>query len=365
MSCRISGNLTSLHLPSMADITYLDVNRISTSGWSTRVSASVFEVRWAPVTGSPLGSASTSGCIVSLPIARSSLHQDKVDAMVISTLSVVVPAYNESEYLTKCIQSLLDQSDYIDEIIVVDNNSTDGTAELIKKFGVDQPKVVYICEPRAGVVHARNRGFGAASSDLIGRIDADTIVGPDWARSIHEFFECYERFAAVTGTIYVYDSPIVALHAAVTNWRSRRRTAAVREVFAVPGNNMALRRSSWLAVQGLVSDRTDIHEDIDLSLCMTRNDFKFAQVQGMTVKVSGRRGMSPPREYSRYNKASKETLKHHGISSLRLKIAIASDGVLHTVLWPLFRMYDRESDSVSIRKAVRRQTARDLPVFEQ
>ncbi|MGC0365264.1 cellulose synthase/poly-beta-1,6-N-acetylglucosamine synthase-like glycosyltransferase [Rhodococcus sp. 27YEA15] len=286
--------------------------------------------------------------------------------MVKVALSVVVPAYNESEYLPICIGALLDQGSYIDEIIVVDNDSTDDTADIIKSFQLESPKVVYASEPKAGVAHARDRGFDTASGDIIGRIDADTIVGPDWARSVRDFFEQDQTYAAVTGTIFVYESPIAGVQAALTKWRSRGSDSTpVRRVFAVPGSNLALRRSAWLAVRELVSHRTDIHEDIDLSLCLARHQFELGQIPGMEVKVSGRRGMSPPREYAQYNKASKATLQHHGISNLRLNMEIAIDGMLHAFLWPLYRMYDRDSGRISLRSIFRRHEVRLLPVFER
>ncbi len=184
--------------------------------------------------------------------------------MANATLSVVVPAFNESEYIETCIEALIAQGEYVDEIIVVDNNSSDNTSELIKKYQISCPKLRLLCESRPGVVHARNKGFDAASGELIGRIDADTIVGEGWAVAVHEFFERRDDFSGVTGLTYLYESPIAGLQRRWTNWRLvRGAQSAVRPVVAVPGSNMAMRRSAWLAVRDAVSDRTDIHEDID------------------------------------------------------------------------------------------------------
>lgn len=282
-----------------------------------------------------------------------------------STLSVIVPAYNESEYISNCIEALLTQGDYVDEIIIVDNNSSDGTAEMVEEYRKKSPRVHYLSETRRGVVYARNTGFDAASGDIIGRIDADTIVGPAWASAVHEFFARDEDFSGVTGLMYLYESPIAGIQRRLTNWRLRRRRGgAVRPVVAVPGSNMAMRRSAWLAVRDSVSERTDIHEDIDLSLCIARSEFGMGQIADMAVKVSGRRGMSSPRVYSRYNKASKNTLEHHGISSVRLDVLIFLDGILHTLLWPLYRMYDSKAGRLSAARFTQRHHSRELPVTE-
>ncbi len=142
--------------------------------------------------------------------------------MANATLSVVVPAFNESEYIETCIEALIAQGEYVDEIIVVDNNSSDNTSELIKKYQSGCPKVRLLNESRPGVVHARNKGFDAASGEIIGRIDADTIVGEGWAAAVHEFFECRDDFSGVTGLTYLYESPIAGLQRRWTNWRLGR-----------------------------------------------------------------------------------------------------------------------------------------------
>ncbi|MDV6278277.1 glycosyltransferase family 2 protein [Rhodococcus erythropolis] len=280
------------------------------------------------------------------------------------TLSVVIPACNESEYIEKCIEALISQGEYVDEIIVVDNNSSDDTPDLIEKYRKESSKVQLLSESRPGVVYARNRGFDAASGDIIGRIDADTIVGKDWAVAVHEFFERHDEFSCVTGLTYLYESPIAGLQRRWINWRlGRRGQDAVRSVVAVPGSNMAMRRSAWLAVRDAVSDRTDLHEDIDLSLCMAHVRFNVGQVSSMAAHVSGRRGVSPPSVYARYVRASRRTLEYHGTSSRKLDFLICADSVLHAGLWPLYRMYNKKSGQLSLRALGRGQTVRDLPVF--
>ncbi|MFF9561321.1 glycosyltransferase family 2 protein, partial [Streptomyces albus] len=96
-------------------------------------------------------------------------------------LSVVVPVFNEEAGIADCIDRLLAQGDAIDEVLIVDNNSTDRTASIIKRYAGSHEKVRYIFEPRQGVVHARNAGFDASSCELVGRIDADTRVQTGWA----------------------------------------------------------------------------------------------------------------------------------------------------------------------------------------
>ncbi|HOM77565.1 MAG TPA: glycosyltransferase family A protein, partial [Anaerohalosphaeraceae bacterium] len=86
------------------------------------------------------------------------------------SISVVIPAYNCQAYIRRAIDSVLGQSRPADEIIVVDDGSTDGTAEAVRTYGA---KVILIQQENAGVSAARNAGIRAASGDWIAFLDAD------------------------------------------------------------------------------------------------------------------------------------------------------------------------------------------------
>jgi glycosyltransferase involved in cell wall biosynthesis len=85
-------------------------------------------------------------------------------------VSVIIPTYNRSLLLQRAIDSALSATDRIDEIIVVDDGSTDDTAEVVRSFG---PRVQYIKRQRCGAGAARNAGIAAASHDLITFVDSD------------------------------------------------------------------------------------------------------------------------------------------------------------------------------------------------
>jgi glycosyltransferase involved in cell wall biosynthesis len=96
--------------------------------------------------------------------------------------SIVVPAYNEASYVGAALRSLQAQ-DYPGpyEIIVVDNNSTDGTGEIAASYGVT---VVKEMEP--GVCQARQRGTAEARGEIVVSTDADTVQPIDWLSRIDQ-----------------------------------------------------------------------------------------------------------------------------------------------------------------------------------
>ncbi|WP_330228895.1 glycosyltransferase family 2 protein [Nocardia sp. NBC_00508] len=113
-------------------------------------------------------------------------------------LSVVIPALNEAASIVRTLDRLAAQ-DAIDEIIVVDNGSTDDTRRIVAEYAINQPKVVLIEEPQRGVARARSTGFDRARGDFIGRTDADTLVAPDWGDVIARHLTEHPDTAAVTG----------------------------------------------------------------------------------------------------------------------------------------------------------------------
>lgn len=91
------------------------------------------------------------------------------------SISVVIPAWNAVRYIGDAIDSALSQSAAPDEIIIVDDGSTDDTSECIRKFG---SRVTLIAQSNAGAAAARNRGIAAAHGQAIALLDADDLMAP-------------------------------------------------------------------------------------------------------------------------------------------------------------------------------------------
>jgi len=99
-------------------------------------------------------------------------------------VSVIIPTYNRASLLKEAIKSVIQQSFPDFELIVVDDGSNDGTAELIK----DYPGVDYIYQKNKGVSAARNRGIERAQGELIAFLDSDDLWLEDKLRQQVNFF---------------------------------------------------------------------------------------------------------------------------------------------------------------------------------
>ncbi len=181
-------------------------------------------------------------------------------------ISVIVPAFNEEQQIAGCLEALKAQTVVPDEIIVVDNNSSDKTAEIAKAHGA-----TVVFEARPGITPARNAGFNKASGDILARCDADTRPYPDWLERIKAHFEADKAgvLVGVTGTSDFYNAPPrrKRLIEGIFTWSyfAGNRLLLGHEAFY--GSNMGFRRSIWLKIRDEVHDDDGlVHEDIDLSI---------------------------------------------------------------------------------------------------
>ncbi len=174
-------------------------------------------------------------------------------------VSVIIPVLNGERFIGECLASLL-RTDYPverREILVVDNGSTDGTAETIKSFPVQ-----YLREDRRGVCFARNKGIMASRGEILAFTDADCIVSRVWLREMVEAFK-EEGIGGVAGEIVAYPprTPAEQYAAKVGHMSPQKYLARPLLPFAVFAN-LAFRRSVFDRI-GLLDEAMPSGESTD------------------------------------------------------------------------------------------------------
>jgi glycosyltransferase involved in cell wall biosynthesis len=225
------------------------------------------------------------------------------------SLSIVIPVYNEERYIDACLRAIAAQSEMPDEVVVVDNNSTDKTIKIVEKYKF--VKLIY--EKRQGIAFARNSGFDAATSDIVGRIDADTIIASDWVWQTKEYFESNPSICAVTGSCYFYDFPFKRGFHALHSFVYYELQRFIARTHILWGSNMAIRKVNWRKVKPTCNTVNGIHEDIDLTLCLHRQKQVIGRNNKMKAHVSLRRGNLKIRSLNHYLAAWHTTYLKNGL----------------------------------------------------
>jgi O-antigen biosynthesis protein len=172
--------------------------------------------------------------------------------------SVVICAYQAEATIEECLRSLseLDYPNY--EVLVVDDGSTDATAEVARRFPVR-----LLCGGRLGLSGARNLGLAHAEGEIVAYIDADAQADPDWLTYLALALEAPGTAAAGGPNVVPPDDPPVAqcvarapggpIHVLLDNERAEH----------VPGCNMAFRRERLLEVGGFDPIYMAAGDDVD------------------------------------------------------------------------------------------------------
>jgi GT2 family glycosyltransferase len=117
-------------------------------------------------------------------------------------VSVVICTYNRAFLLERALGALLAQIGDVEfEVIVVDNNSTDGTKDVIAAHLSRSPRLKYRFEGRQGLPFARNAGAMAAAAPIIAFTDDDVMVGREWVATIKRTFDAYPNVEIVGGRV--------------------------------------------------------------------------------------------------------------------------------------------------------------------
>lgn len=204
-------------------------------------------------------------------------------------VSVVIPAHNEEPYIASCLESLHQQDyqgDY--EVIVVDNASHDGTANVARSHGAQ-----VLFEQRPGPARARQTGLDYAKGAIVAFIDADSQAPRNWLSSLTSRLLADPAPVFVSGPYAFSDiGPVARILSRAGNFIAISLDHAFRRVCqkggALWGSNFAVRRADLIAAGGFDTSIAFLGEDYELSLRLSTRG-EGSVLPGLCVLTSGRR----------------------------------------------------------------------------
>jgi peptidoglycan-N-acetylglucosamine deacetylase len=202
------------------------------------------------------------------------------------SVTAVIPAFNEAAVIERTIDSVL-ASDVPVDVVVVDDGSTDGTADLVAQRYRRERRLRLIRQPNGGKAGALRTGIAACRSEVIVALDGDTLFAPTTVRRLVEPM-CDARVAAVAGTAEVGN-----LENVLAGWQAveyltqqeleRRAWDVVGAVPIVPGAVGAWRRRPLLDAGGFSSDT--LAEDADLAMTLCRRGWRIVHAPSARART--------------------------------------------------------------------------------
>ncbi|MFD3921789.1 glycosyltransferase [Streptomyces sp. NPDC058595] len=197
---------------------------------------------------------------------------------VTEPVTVLVPAYNERECIANTVRSLTG-SDHPIEVIVIDDGSTDGTADIVEAMWL--PNVHVVRQVNSGKPAALNNGIAHASHDLVVMMDGDTVFEPSTVRELVQPFGD-PRVGAVAGNAKVGNRDTL-----IGAWQhieyvmgfnlDRRMYDVLRCMPTIPGAVGAFRRQALERVGGMSEDT--LAEDTDITMAMHRDGWRVVYAE--------------------------------------------------------------------------------------
>src|SRR5271165_4691357 len=190
-------------------------------------------------------------------------------------LSLLICTYNRADLLARTLEHIATQAVRAGtrwEAIVVDNNCTDATAEVVHRFAGDPrfPPLKYLREPRQGVAFARRLGLLESQGELVAFVDDDCFLAPDWIEQTRQFARAHPRAGAFGGRNELLfeepPNPVAKLYAtslARQDWGDRPYCMPLAGRNYPVGAGLVLRREAMLASRwiefGVLSGRCAEH----------------------------------------------------------------------------------------------------------
>ena len=211
-------------------------------------------------------------------------------------VSVIIVNHNGRQWLEPCLSALTAQGAPGVEVVLVDNNSSDGSLDLVRERFRDVRLVT--AESNLGFAEGNNLGARMARGRYLAFLNNDTIAAPDWARALQRALEVDPSIGLATSQIvYLHDPSIVDsagdgyLRAGGAFKRLHGQPAALAaesaDVFGACGAAFMIRRDLFRELGGFDADFFMVYEDVDLSFRARLRGYRCVYAADAVVRHAG------------------------------------------------------------------------------
>jgi cellulose synthase/poly-beta-1,6-N-acetylglucosamine synthase-like glycosyltransferase len=191
------------------------------------------------------------------------------------SISILIPCHNEEKSIRSCLESCLAQTRPFDQILVVNDGSTDGTPEILKSFG-DKIQVVHVYPATGNKSHAQEKGLPFVTGDVFASTDGDTLLDKNFAERLEIDFQ-NDKVAAVAGYVRSIKSNWITAYRSfeyiIGQQLHKQAQSILSFVFVIPGASGGFRTSVFREFVNF--DHDTLTEDLDFTYKLHKNNFKI------------------------------------------------------------------------------------------
>lgn len=182
------------------------------------------------------------------------------------SISFIIPVLNGERFIGDCIDPIIAEMNDRDELIVVDNGSTDRTLDIVRSYG----RATILQFPKSTIAFIRNRGAEVATGSLFAFIDSDVMICKGWREAVASVMS--------DGSIHAsgskYDIPQPA-HWIERAWYSKK-SKGMTPINYINSGNLVVRRESFKAIGGF-DENLITDEDYDIGQRLNQNSFRIIE----------------------------------------------------------------------------------------
>jgi glycosyltransferase involved in cell wall biosynthesis len=255
-------------------------------------------------------------------------------------VSIIIPAYNGDRYIGEAIDSILAQTYNDYEIIVVDDGSTDNTAQVVQQYG---KQIQYLSQTNQGVAASRNLGLTAAKGEYIAFLDQDDLFLPQKLLSQVTLLEENPSLGIANSGWQIVDQQ-GQVKAAVEPWEKIPQLNLADLIIWKPVFLGAmLFRHSWLKLSGGFDTTLEQTPDVDLVLRLAAVGCPAAWVKQTTVKYRQHKDNASNNTLLQARELDEILVKFFTQDNLSPEVkSLASESRYQSLIWSAWRLHQTE-----------------------
>lgn len=196
--------------------------------------------------------------------------------MIMHAISFIIPVLNGETFIGDCLDYMLREMTDRDEIIIVDNGSTDASLDIARRYD----RVSILAHPDITIGALRNRGAAVARGDVLAFIDCDCLIWSGWRQAVEEVLA--DETVHATGSHFDLSLEPTWIERA---WIPPRRTSPVKTHY-MPSGNLVVRKSVYDAIGGF-DEQLVTDEDTEIGHRLNQNGYCIIDAPGVRVKHQG------------------------------------------------------------------------------